>query len=416
MQVSLGADPDRSQPLPTQSFRFPGASGHDLDARLDMPDGPHRATALFAHCFTCGKDIAAARRIARRLAAVGIAVLRFDFTGLGRSDGAFAETGFASNVADLVAAAEALAARGMAPGLIIGHSLGGAAALRAAPRIASIRATVTLGAPFDPAHVIGNFAEAVPRIRAEGSAEVMLAGRTIRIGRALIDDLATEDPAAGIARLGGALLVMHAPRDEVVGIDNASRIFLAAHHPKSFVTLDDADHLISDPGDADYAAEVIAAWSARYLDLVPAPIPDGAPEGVVRVTEAAPPALVQLIAAGPVHHIMADEPPSNGGENRGMTPFDLLAAALGACTAMTLRLYAQRKGLPLTRVSVDVRHTKQADTSDGRPADRFHRSLRLDGPLDDDQHARLVEIANRCPVHRTLEAGAHIETALAPGD
>jgi putative redox protein len=398
--------------VPTETFRFPGHAGHDLDARLDLPEGPHLATALFAHCFTCGKDIAAARRIARRLAAIGIAVLRFDFTGLGQSGGDFAETGFVSNVADLVAAAEALTARGMAPGLIIGHSLGGAAVLRAAPRIASVRATVTIGAPFDPAHVTHSFAEAIPRIRAEGSAEVTLAGRPIRIGRSLVEDLTTQDPVADIARLGSALLVMHAPRDAIVGIENASRIFLAARHPKSFITLDDADHLISRAEDADYAAEVIAAWSARYLGIRPAALPKGAPEGIVRVTEAAAPGLAQTIAAGPAHHILADEPIAKGGTNRGMPPFDLLASALGACTSMTLRLYAQRKGLALTRIEVDVTHEKDMSATDGRP-DHFHRTIRLEGELSDDQRARLHEIADKCPVHRTLEAGSRISTELA---
>ena len=403
--------------MPTETFGFTGHAGHRLDARLDLPEGAPRATALFAHCFTCGKDVIAARRIARRLSAMGIAVLRFDFTGLGGSGGDFAATGFTSNVADLVAAAAALADRGLAPALLIGHSLGGAAVLKAARQVASVRAVVTIGAPFDPGHVLHSFTDALPRIAAEGAAEVTLAGRPIRIGQGFVEDIAGHDMAEDIGHLNRALLVMHAPRDAVVGIENATQIFMAARHPKSFVTLDDADHLLSRPADAEYAAEVIAAWSARYLDLpAPAPLP-GAPEGIVRVTEADPAGYVQHIMAGPHHHLLADEPVSLGGTDRGPTPYGLLAAALGACTAMTLRMYARHKGLPLLLVSVDVDHDKvhgvDAATA-GQGLDLFRRTIRLDGPLDDDQRARLLAIADKCPVHRTLEAGAKVVTTLVP--
>ncbi len=404
--------------MPTETFGFNGASGHRLDARLDLPEGAPRATALFAHCFTCGKDVIAARRIARRLAVMGIAVLRFDFTGLGASEGDFAATGFTSNVADLVAAAAALADRGMAPALLIGHSLGGAAVLKAARQIAGARAVVTIGAPYDPGHVLHSFTEALPRIAEQGEAEVTLAGRPIRIGQGFVEDVGGQDLAGDIGHLDRALLVMHAPLDAVVGIDNATRIFVAARHPKSFVTLDDADHLLSRPADAEYAAEVIAAWSARYLGLsAPAPLP-GAPEGTVRVTEADPAGYLQHVMAGPRHHLLADEPASVGGTDRGPSPYGLLAAALGACTAMTLRMYARRKGLPLTLVSVDVDHDKVHGVdaaADGKGLDLFRRTIRLEGPLDSDQRAKLLAIADKCPVHRTLQAGARVETTLAPG-
>ncbi|MBC7141667.1 MAG: alpha/beta fold hydrolase, partial [Rhodobacteraceae bacterium] len=321
--------------MATERITFPGHSGAELSARLDLPEGPHLATALFAHCFTCGKDVVAARRIAARLAAMGIAVLRFDFTGLGQSGGDFAETGFLSNVADLAAAADWLAGRKMAPALLIGHSLGGAAVLKAAAGIGSARAVVTIGAPFDPGHVTHNFAGALDRIEAEGSAEVDLGGRPVRVGRTLVREVAAENLAPAIANLKRALLVMHAPRDNVVGIENATEIFKAAKHPKSFVTLDDADHLVSRPADADYAAEVIAAWAARYLDLkAPAP-PPGAPEGIVRVSEADPKGFLQNVQSGPLHHALADEPETYGGTDRGMSPYGFLAAGLGACTSMT---------------------------------------------------------------------------------
>ncbi len=401
--------------MATERITFAGHSGAQLAARLDLPEGPHLATALFAHCFTCGKDVVAARRIAARLAAMGFAVLRFDFTGLGQSEGDFAETGFASNVADLVAAADYLSGRDMAPGLLIGHSLGGAAVLKAAREIASARAVVTIGAPFDPDHVTHNFAGALDRIEAEGAAEVDLGGRPVRVGHSLIRDVAAENLAPAIAGLKRALLIMHAPRDKIVGIDNATEIFKAAKHPKSFVTLDDADHLISRAADADYAAEVIAAWATRYLDLkAPAP-PPGAPEGIVRVSEADPDGFLQNVQSGPHHHALADEPETYGGTNRGMSPYGFLAAGLGACTSMTIRMYARRKGWPLTHVRVEVRHNKvhaQDAEAGGDRIDLFRRDITLEGDLDEDQRDRLLQIADKCPVHRTLEKGAKVETRL----
>jgi len=403
--------------MPTERFTFPGHDGHDLDARLDLPDGPHLATALFAHCFTCGKDIHAARRIAQRLAATGFAVLRFDFTGLGHSGGEFANTSFSSNVEDLTAAAEALAARGMGPALLIGHSLGGAAVLRAARHIGSARAVVTLGAPFDPEHVTRNFGASLDEIRKDGAAEVDLGGRRFTISRAFLEDLEGSALQEDIATLRRALLVMHAPRDEVVGIANAQRIFEAAKHPKSFVTLDEADHLVSRAADAEYAAGVIAAWSRRYLDLAePAPV-EGAPEGIVRVSEADPEGFLQDVTAGPRHHLLADEPVGMGGTDRGLTPYNFLAAGLGACTSMTIRMYARRKGWPLDHVRVEVNHDKvhaqDAEPERAGKADRFTRVIRLEGALDDEQRARLLEIADRCPVHRTLEKSSNVQTRLA---
>ncbi|MAU52089.1 MAG: osmotically inducible protein C [Roseovarius sp.] len=403
--------------MPTERLTFTGHDGHELAARLDLPEGPHLATALFAHCFTCSKDIPAARRIAARLAGAGIAVLRFDFTGLGHSGGEFENTSFSSNVADLERAAEALSARGMAPGLLIGHSLGGAAVLAAAGRIESARAVVTIGAPFDPGHVICNFKGALEKIREDGAAEVMLGGQTIRIGRDFVRDVQAETLRDKIAGLRRALLVMHAPRDDTVGIENASEIFRAAKHPKSFVTLDDADHLITDPGDAEYAAQVIAAWATRYLELAPSAPPPGAPEGIVRVSEADPEGFLQDVNAGPFHHVLADEPAAYGGTGRGMSPYGFLAAGLGACTSMTIRMYARRKDWPLSHVSVDICHDKvhaqDADSRAEAKVDRFVRVIRLEGDLSEEQRARLMEIADRCPVHRTLQQGAVIETRAA---
>lgn len=403
--------------MPTERFTFQGHSGQSLAARLDLPDGDRLATALFAHCFTCSKDIPAVRRISGRLAAMGIAVLRFDFTGLGHSEGEFGNTSFSTNVDDLLAAGEALAARNMAPDLLIGHSLGGAAVLRAAGQMVPVRAVVTLGAPFDPGHVTHNFGGALEEIAEKGTAEVDLGGRRITIGQGFVEDVTAQKLEPAIAGLHRALLILHAPRDAVVGIENAAQIFRAAKHPKSFVTLDDADHLISRASDAEYAAEVIAAWCGRYLDLTPPAPPPGAPEGVVRVSEAAPDGFLQDVTSGPHHHALADEPEAYGGSNRGMSPYGFLAAGLGACTSMTIRMYARRKGWPLDHVSVDVTHDKvhaqDAGTGADTKVDTFRRLIRLEGNLSEDQRAALMSIADKCPVHRTLKGGAKVVTELS---
>jgi len=400
----------------SEKFMFPNAKGEQLAATLDWPLGKPTAFALFAHCFTCSKDIPAARRIAARLAAMGLAVLRFAFTGLGHSEGEFENTDFTSTVGDLVAAAQYLSGRGMAPGLLIGHSLGGAAVLMAAADIPSAKAVVTLGAPADPGHVIENFDDALPRIKAQGVAEVNLGGRPFRIAQSFIEDVSQARLLPAIHGLKRALLVMHAPRDTVVGIENATQIFMAAQHPKSFVTLDDADHLISRPADAEYAAQVIATWAARYLDLRPPAPPPGAPEGIVRVSEADADGFLQDVTSGQNHHLLADEPLAYGGTDRGLSPYGLVAAGLGACTSMTIRMYARRKGWPLDHVRVDVSHNKvhaqDAGTKSEEKIDEFIRAVHLSGDLDPEQRARLMQIAERCPVHRTLERSAVVVTRM----
>lgn len=404
--------------MPVERITFSGHDGSQLAARLDRPAGPHLATALFAHCFTCGKDIAAARRIAARLAAMGIAVLRFDFTGLGHSEGEFANTSFTSNVDDLVCAATWAAQQGMPPSLLIGHSLGGAAAIKAASLLSGIKAVATIGAPFDPAHVNQHFADALPQISRDGTAEVDLGGRRFTIGKSFIEDTGNGVLGDVLAHLKAALLVMHSPLDNIVSVDSAAQIFMAARHPKSFVSLDDADHLISRPQDAEYAANVIASWAARYIHLPqPAP-PVGAPEGIVRVSEADPDGFLQDISSGSHAHLLADEPLAYGGTNMGMSPYGFLAASLGACTSMTIRMYARRKGWPLEHVSVDVSHTKvhaqDAATGTEEKIDSFDRRITLTGPgLSSAQRDRLLEIADRCPVHRTLERRSKVNTVLA---
>lgn len=410
----------------SRKLTFAGGSGHELAARLDLPAGSVRAFALLAHCFTCSKDIQAARRISGSLAQEGIGVLRFDFTGLGSSQGEFANTNFSSNVRDLVAAADKLRASFQAPAILIGHSLGGSAVLAAAASIPESKAVVTIGAPSDVGHVLQQFGSSLKRVRDDGQAEVQLAGRAFTIQRQFVEDAESQNLAGKIANLRKALLVLHAPRDETVGIDNASAIFTAARHPKSFISLDDADHLLTNERDAEYAAKVISAWAARY-------VPQGEPADEpahkdVIVSETGVGRFQNIIHAGR-HRLMADEPVAVGGTDTGPGPYDYLSAALGACTTMTLRMYAGRKNMSLPAVSVRVVHGKVpvdhcrdcGDAAEGRTGkiDKFERILSIDGPINDELAAKLVEIAGKCPVHRTLEAGSAVITRIetnSPGN
>ena len=393
----------------TERFDFPGSQGVQLSGRLDRPDGTPRAFALFAHCFTCDKTTKAAVRISRALAELGVAVLRFDFTGLGESEGEL--TGFSANVQDLVAAAAQMAAKGLKPTLLIGHSLGGAAVLAAAAEIESAKAVATIGAPGDPAHVLKLLGDEITTIETQGAAEVGIGGRPFTIKRSFVEDARMQDLAAQVGRLRLALLVLHSPVDAIVGIENASEIFLAARHPKSFISLDKADHLLTRNADADYAATVIAAWAGRYLGSG-ADQPADAPTDAVLVEETgAGKFQVQVSVHGT--RFFADEPVDVGGLGSGPSPYELVAAGLGACTAMTLRLYADRKGWPLTRTRVAVRHDKIAGQTS---PDLFDRQIALEGPLDADQTAKLYEIADKCPVHRTLEGGARVSTEPLPTD
>ncbi len=402
--------------ITSEKLSFTGADGQELAARFDNPQGRTHAVALFAHCFTCTKDIFAASRIAAGLASRGIAVLRFDFTGLGHSEGEFANTNFSSNVDDLVAAADHLRSHSEAPKIIIGHSLGGAAVLAAAGRIPEAVAVATIGAPADPGHVRHLFQAARPEIEAKGEAEVLLAGRSFTIKKQFLEDIEATRLEEAIGGLRKALLVFHAPRDATVGIENAGRIFAAAKHPKSFVSLDDADHLLTRREDATYVAEVLAGWAGRYLGLIEeAPLKAAA--GTVVVQETGESKFAQRIAAG-AHQLRADEPESVGGDDSGPGPYDLVLAGLGACTSMTLRLYAERKGWPLSRVTVTLTHDKihaedcaDCETRSGR-LDRIERRLSIEGEIDDEQRARLLEIADKCPVHRTLESEVVVTTRL----
>jgi putative redox protein len=400
---------------------FAGATGSRLSALLSLPaDRRVGAYALFAHCFTCSKDLKAVVNVARALTERRIGVLRFDFTGLGESEGDFEESDFSSNVGDLVAAASFMEAEFEAPAILVGHSLGGAAALTAAPRIASLRALATIGAPFEPGHVTHLFEGSLDEIEAEGHASVTLAGRRFTVTRDFVEDVTSQRLGETVRGLGKPLLIFHSPVDVIVGIENAARLYAAARHPKSFVSLDDADHLLTRERDSRYVGHVLAAWAARYVDTpeAPATIAELRDQGGVTVRTAAGAFRTDVWTRG--HALVADEPVAVGGEDQGPTPYDLLAAALGACTTMTLRMYAERKNWPLEEAIVRLEHARIHGEDEERcehaepRLDRITRRVTLSGPLDAEQRTRLLEIADRCPVHRTLSAGVVVHTELVP--
>lgn len=398
----------------SKEVSFEGFDGSLLSARLDLPDGNPRAYALFAHCFTCSKDIPAAKRLASSLASEQIAVMSFDFTGLGHSEGEFANTNFHSNVQDLEKAAEFLSANYQAPQVLIGHSLGGAAALLAGSRIESLRAVVTIAAPSDPSHVAKLLRGSIEQLNEKGFADVEIAGRTFSIKSQFLEDINKANLAEATSNLKAALLVLHSPIDNIVSVDNAAEIFMRAKHPKSYVSLDDADHLLKNPKHSEYAASVITGWLQKYLDPVDRKVSSKAPDGAVTVSEVSPNGFKQDVLIGP-HHLLADEPEDIGGTDAGPTPYQFLAAGLGACTSMTIRLYARRKEIPLTNVSVEVLHEKRHAEQDAeKPAkhDHFIRKIKFTGDISPKQQQSMLEIADKCPVHRTLEGEIHIETLV----
>lgn len=395
-----------------RDVRFPNERGEMLSGVIELPPGRIRAVALFAHCFTCTAQSHAARRITLALAEQGIATLRFDFTGLGQSGGDFADSHFGANVQDLVAAAAFLGGDIGAPAILIGHSLGGAAVIAAAEHIPAARAVVTIGAPFDPRHVL-HLIQGADDLGDERR-EVSIGGRPFRIGRDFLASVEGQDQAARLAHLKRALLVLHAPTDATVGIDNARAIFEAAKHPKSFVALDGADHLLTDAALAGYAAQMIAAWVRPFLETAMAA--DAVPEGHVRVrsTEAK---FVQIVESSG-HSCLADEPVAAGGSDLGPTPYDLLLSALGTCTAMTIKLVAAREGIPLSGIAVELDHSRR-HADDGAAAvaespriEVIERRIAVQGDLSEAQRQRVLAIADKCPVHRTLNSTPVIQTRL----
>jgi len=435
-------------------IEFPGSDGNMLAARLELPEGSPSAFALFAHCFTCSKDSFAASRISKALVDYGIAVLRFDFTGLGGSDGDFSNTNFSSNIDDVVAATEYLRDNHRAPTLLIGHSLGGAAVLAASHRVPSVRAFVTIGSPSDPAHITNLFSDASAEIASEGEAQVQLGGREFRIRKQMLDDIAAQPQIARLRELDAALLVVHSPIDQTVGIDNAREIFDAAMHPKSFVALDGADHLLSNRDDASFAASMIAAWVARYAfepanadsaasafastgtssgtgtatgTSVEASSISGSPAASspsatitsdgksVIVTESGPARYEQRVFASG-HELISDEP-APFSENHGPGPYDLVLAGLGSCTSITIRMYADRKKMPLdgvsvrlTRERIDAANCDHCSSTEGM-VEHITRELTFVGEITDDQRKSLLVIADKCPVHRSLTGEISITTS-----
>lgn len=396
--------------------QFTNEEGVELAARLDHPtNGAPDAYALFAHCFTCSKDLRAAGAVSRALTRQNIGVLRFDFTGLGESEGDFSETNFSSNVGDLVSAAEFLEEHYEAPRILVGHSLGGGAVLQASHQIPSVEAVATIAAPYDPEHVTRLLDDALEDIKTSGEARITLAGRTFTIRKQFLEDLAATKMEKTIRTLERALLIFHSPVDQIVGIDNAARIFKAAKHPKSFVSLDDADHLLTDPADAEYVGTVLGAWARKYVEVEDESAETGTETGrVVTCTEEE---YRTEITAGR-HSLVSDEPEDVGGTDAGPTPYDYLLAALGSCTGMTLRMYADRKDWPLERVVVRLSHEKihaedceDCETREGK-VDRIERHIEVRGDLEPSQRERLLEIANKCPVHRTLHSEINVKTDI----
>ncbi|MCK0191191.1 bifunctional alpha/beta hydrolase/OsmC family protein [Arenibacter sp. F20364] len=399
-----------------QKVSFKNGNGETLVGRISLPANQHPHNfVLFAHCFTCNKNLTAIRNISRALTADGFGVLRFDFTGLGESEGEFSDSNFSGNVEDLLEAAKYLEEHYISPTLIIGHSLGGAAAILAAQQISSIKAIATIGAPSDPLHVKHIFKDDIETITDKGTAEVNIGGRSFTIKKQFLEDLKSQSFQETLKNIGKSILILHSPQDNIVEIKNAEEIYIRSHHPKSFVSLDGADHLLSNPKDASYTGEIIGKWSKRYLEM-PGAIALETEREVVSSLDASDGFTTQMKVGS--HYITADEPVSYGGNNFGPSPYELVSAGLSACTAMTIQMYVKRKKWPLENVEVHTSYQKlhaadctNCDSSEAK-IDTFQREIKLTGDLDDKQIARIMEIADKCPVHKTLKSEINIATTL----
>jgi putative redox protein len=408
----------KSRTMNSLKVTFQNQTGQSLSGRLELPaDRKAHNFAIFAHCFTCTKNLSAVRNISRALTSKGIGVLRFDFTGLGESDGNFENTNFSGNVDDLVAASNFLSETYSSPTLLIGHSLGGAAAIFAAANLPEIKAVATIGAPSSPQHVQHLFKSDTAQIEATGLAEVQLSGRSFTIKKQFLDDLKAKSLGSIVKQMRKALLIMHSPQDELVGIKNAEELYIAAHHPKSFISLDGADHLLSKKEDSLYVGSVIAEWASRYLKLPKVTELNTSKDVVASLSDETNFTTVMKLGD---HYLTADEPESYGGNNYGPSPYQLVSAGLSACTAMTIQMYARRKGWKVKNVEVHTSYSKdhaldcEDCETDLAKIDTFNREIKFEGELDEKQLQRLLQIADKCPVHKTLHSTSQIITNLIP--
>lgn len=399
-----------------QKVSFKNDSGQNLSGRLELPVDQHPHNfALFAHCFTCNKNLGAIRNISRALTMAGFGVLRFDFTGLGESDGDFEDTNFSGNVEDLIAASNFLAENHTAPTLLIGHSLGGAAAIFAGAEIESVKAIVTIGAPSNPEHVANLLRSSIDEINKNGLAVVNLSGRDFTIKKQFLDDLESKSLPDIVQNLRKAILVMHSPQDTTVGIKNAEEIYIAARHPKSFISLDGADHLLMRKEDSQYAGMVLAGWASRYVDI-PKETAVKSSHDVVASLDGENGFTTQMKVGN--HYMVSDEPETYGGNDFGPTPYELVSAGLASCTAMTIQMYAKRKQWDVQNVEVHISYGKKHAVDcenceqDSAKIDTFTREIKLEGNLDEEQIRRILLIADKCPVHRTLHSETQVITTL----
>ncbi len=394
---------------------FKNSDSKVLKGVLELPTNKQPAHfILFAHCFTCNKNFHAPSKISKSLASQGYGVLRFDFTGLGDSEGDFADTNFSSNIEDLIAAAEFLRKEYNAPRMIIGHSLGGAAALFASKQIDSVKCVVTINAPSNLSHVQKHFESSLDEIERDGYANIKIGGRSFKIKKQFITDLETNQNSSVLKDIKKSLLIMHSPQDEIVSINHAEELYKAAWHPKSFVSLDGANHMLSSKEDSHYVGSVISAWASKYLKEEE--LPELETDHEVMANLGATGYTTQIIAGN--HHLLADEPIKVGGSDLGPNPYELVSSGLAACTSMTIHMYARRKEWKVenveTHVSYSKKHAEDCENCENDKAkiDHFEREVSIKGDLDEKQLKRLMQIADKCPVHKTLSSQAKITTKL----
>lgn len=395
----------------TQELKIKNRDGVELSATIDFPSNQKPSQiAIFSHCFTCTSNLNAVRNINRALTQNGFAVVRFDFTGLGKSGGDFKNSHFEANVEDLVDVHQYITENYFAPEFIVGHSLGGSAAIVAAHKIPALKAVCTIGSPADVEHTTKHFKSQVKELEDNGETQVTIGGREYSVNQNFVDGFKKHKLPEIIKSLKKPILIFHSPIDEVVGVYNAQEIYENAMHPKSFVSLDDADHLLSKKEDSLYVGNVISSWVSRYLPKKQKEKQDPEKHQLVANLNLVEDKFTTSISTDD-HTLLADEPVSLGGDNFGMSPYELVSAGLAACTTMTLKLYAERKKWSLKDVKVYLSHAKEKNEQ-GETVDVFKKEIEIKGAVDDTQKDRLIEIASKCPVHKTLVNTSQIYTVL----